>query len=307
MAADRQIPTSASPPPVSGPTFMDAVQEEVTALFNAAMLPLSNYAGTTNDPTADVTPALTGALQNGMGFLFTAQATNTGAMTLAIGGTAAKSIVDRDGVALIAGMIRIGGIYPLVYDTTSGKLIAITIWQGVIGRQQRFFSCGMGEIYGRSTGGPSALTTVETATNKVNLKSLDFDGTTAEYAQFSFRAPKRWNEGTCTAIFVWAHPATTVNFGVTWKIQGIALSDNDAADAAFGTAIAVSDTGGVTNNIYLTAETAAMTLGGTPQEGDLLFFQVYRDPADASDTMAVDAKLLGVHLFWTADRSSEPV
>ena len=88
----------------------------------------------------------------------------------------------------------------------------------------------------------------------------------AEFAQFSMQMPKGWNEGTVTALFVWSHAATATNFGVVWGIQGLAVSDDDALDAAFGTAQTVTDTGGTTSDLYRSPETAAVTIGGTPAE-----------------------------------------
>ena len=148
---------------------------------------------------------------------------------------------------------------------------------------------------------PPAAGSVETTTNKVMLKTLDYDAAANEYAQVAIQMPKSWNESTITAKFLWKHAATTTNFGVVWGIQGVALSDNDAAEAAFGTAVTVTDTGGTTNNIYSTAETSALTIAGTPAVQDWVVLQIYRDAANGSDTMAIDAGLLGVQLFYTTD------
>lgn len=152
----------------------------------------------------------------------------------------------------------------------------------------------------RTTNG-AAAGTVETTTNKVMLKTLDFDTTTQELAQFSVRMPKSWNEGTVTAAFTWSHAATTTNFGVVWAIEGVALSDGDAGDAAFGTAQQIADTGGTTNMIYVTSATPATTIAGTPAAEDWVVFQVKRVPSDGSDTMAIDARLHGVTLYFTTD------
>lgn len=153
----------------------------------------------------------------------------------------------------------------------------------------------------RTTNG-AASGTVETATNKVMLSTLDFDAATIEYAQFSIQMPISWDESTVTAQMVWKHAATTTNFGVSWGIQGIALSNDDAADASYGTAIYSNDTGGTTNDIYVSPETAAVTVGGTPAAGDWVSFQVLRKADDGTnDTMAIDAGLLGVSVFYTVN------
>jgi hypothetical protein len=150
----------------------------------------------------------------------------------------------------------------------------------------------------RVTNGPS-VGSLETSTNKVNVITLDYDPTTQEFAQFQIAMPKSWDEGTVTYDVVWYHPSTTTNFGVVWSLAGVALSDTNALDTAFGTAVLVTDTGGTTNALYDSPESAAVTIGNTPAENDFVVFQVARVPADGSDTMAVDARLLGVRLFYT--------
>ena len=147
--------------------------------------------------------------------------------------------------------------------------------------------------------------TVETTTNKVMLKTLDADASTQEFAQFAITMPKSWNEGTVSFLAVWSHAATTTNFGVAWSLAGLAVSDDDALDTAFGTAVVVTDTGGTTNDLYRTAESAAVTISGSPAALDTVFFQVARVPADAADTMAVDARLHGIVLFITTDAGND--
>lgn len=156
----------------------------------------------------------------------------------------------------------------------------------------------------RTTNG-AAAGTVETSSNKNILKSFDFDTSTQEFVQFSFRAPKSWNLGTVTAAFTWSHASTTTNFGVAWALEGVSFSDNDAGDAAFGTPQQVTDTGGTTNNFYITSTTPAITIAGSPASEDLLMFQVKRVPADAADTMAIDARLHGVTLYFTTNAAND--
>jgi hypothetical protein len=156
-----------------------------------------------------------------------------------------------------------------------------------------------------STGGCAALALVATSANQPDISSLDFDATTAEYAQFWVRMPKNWNEGTITAQFYWSHAATTTNFGVRWGIQGVAVSDDDTIGVAYGTAQEVTDTGGTTNDLYVSSATSAITIAGTPAAGDMCAFRVYRDPVNAGDTMAIDARLHGVAIFYTTDSLDE--
>jgi hypothetical protein len=151
------------------------------------------------------------------------------------------------------------------------------------------------------TTNPPAAGTLEMTTNKNMVKTLDFDATTQEFAQFDIRMPKSWDEGTVSFVPVWSHAATATNFGVVWGLDAVAVSDDDALDVAFGTAQTSTKTGGTTNDVYQGPESAAITIAGTPAAGDLVMFRIHRDPANGSDTMAIDARLHGVLLLYTND------
>jgi hypothetical protein len=88
-------------------------------------------------------------------------------------------------------------------------------------------------------------------------------------------------------------------------LAGVALSDGNALDTAFGTAVVITDTGGATNTIYDSPESASVTIGNTPAENDYVIFQIARVPANAADTMAVDARLLGIRLYYTTSAGND--
>lgn len=174
---------------------------------------------------------------------------------------------------------------------------------GTIGKQAIYIAAAA--ITPSATGGCAALATVATSANQPDLQTLDFDQTTQEFAQFSIVMPKKWNEGTVTFKAHWSHPATTVNFGVAWQLQGVAVGDDDAIAAAYGTEQVVTDTGGTTNDLYSTAESAAITIAGSPAAEDMVFFRVARAPSNGSDTLAVDARLHGITLYVTTDAETD--
>lgn len=157
----------------------------------------------------------------------------------------------------------------------------------------------------RSTGGCADLAEVSAGSGKPDIISLDFDASTAEYAQFSIVMPSSWNESTITAKFVWSHAATATNFDCVWGIQAVAIGNDDAMNATFGTAVTVTDTGGTTDDCYITAATSSMTVGGTPAAGDVVVFQVFRDATAGADNLAVDGRLMGVQLFITMNAAND--
>lgn len=158
-----------------------------------------------------------------------------------------------------------------------------------------------GAMIARTTNG-AASGTSESTTNKVMTRSLDFDQSTIEYAQFTIPMPKSWNEGTITAKFIWACGVTG---DVIWGIQAIAISDDDVIDTAFGTAQEVTDSVTATTDKMTSAATSAMTVGGSPAAEDDVVFQVYRKASDGADTAAGDAKLLGVRLYITLNAGDD--
>ena len=84
----------------------------------------------------------------------------------------------------------------------------------------------------------------------------------------------------------------------------MAVSDGDALDVAFGAAFTVTDTGGNTDRLYRTAETS-FSIAGPASENDVVYFQVWRAGGDAAGTLAVDARLHGVALFYTTNANTD--
>jgi hypothetical protein len=144
----------------------------------------------------------------------------------------------------------------------------------------------------RTTNGASPGT-VELATNKVMIDTMDFDQTTSEGVQFTFDMPDDWDLGTVKAKFDWT--AASGSGTVTWTLAGRAFADNDAYDQAFGTAQSVTDTLLLANDKHGTSATSAITIAGTPALGDECIFEITRD---ISDTLTADAQLRGVHIQY---------
>lgn len=142
---------------------------------------------------------------------------------------------------------------------------------------------------------------VEMTTNKNMFKTLDFDTTTQEFAQFLIHMPKSWDLGTVTFQPVMSHASGSGN--IVWGLAGVALSDDDAGDVAFGTPQTSDKTIGTANDIYIGPESSAITIAGSPAAGDAVMFQVNRTVA--SDNLGVDARLHGIRLFYTTNANTD--
>lgn len=151
-----------------------------------------------------------------------------------------------------------------------------------------------------TTNGPSSAQ-LESATNKLNYGVLDFDGTTQEFAHFQVAFPKSWDLSTVTFRAYWTTTNASTN-GVAIGLQGIAASDGDTVDTAFGTAVYVTDAAQTSAaKQYVTSESGAVTIAGTPAAEDLVYFRVTRDPSNGSDDMTQDMRLSGIKLFYTTN------
>jgi len=158
-------------------------------------------------------------------------------------------------------------------------------------------------MYPNTTNGCANIAQTELG-NGPELKTLDFDKDSDEFAQFAVAFPKSWNEGTVTfqAFFT----ANTTNTGTTsWALQGVALADDGSLNTAFGTAVAptAKAMSGTANDLAVTAESGAVTIAGSPSTDEYVFFQISRDVS--ADDLTADAKLLGVKLFFTTDAAND--
>lgn len=274
----------------------DVVEQRVTAAELGRFEQLSNVEDSSSKATPvddDMLPLKDSAASNVLKYLTWAN------LKTALGSTFA-ALAGSVSQAFSAASIELGHASDTTLTRVSAGVIAVEGATVALESTSRVQTCWIpaGAMVARTTNG-AASGTVETTTNKNMIKTLDFDATTAEYAQFSINMPKGWDEGTITAAFVWSHAATATNFGVAWELAGVAVSDDDALDVAFGTAQTVTDTGGTTNDAYITAATSAITIAGSPAANDLVMFQVNRAPANGSDTMAIDARLHGVRLMYS--------
>jgi len=157
-------------------------------------------------------------------------------------------------------------------------------------------------MYPNTTNGAEVVQTE--LSNGPELKTLDFDKDSDEFAQFAVAFPKSWNEGTVTfqAFFT----ANTTNTGdVAFAMQAVALADNGDLNTAFGSDVgpAGKAMSGTANDLAVTAESGAITIAGSPSTDEYVFFQIFRDVS--ADNLTADAKLLGVKLFFTTDAAND--
>ena len=148
----------------------------------------------------------------------------------------------------------------------------------------------------------SDITIVETTSGRPDMVVLDFATGADEFAQFSIAFPKSWNLGTITYQAFWSGIAASTD--CDWSLQGVAMNDNQTIDVAYGTAVVVSDNAqGAVEELYVSAESGAVTIAGTPADNDLCYFRIGRDVS--GDNMNGDARLHGLKIFFTTDSAND--
>lgn len=188
-----------------------------------------------------------------------------------------------------------GGVTALDASSTVGGSVIKTV-----GKETVYIPAAA--MTSRTTNGAASGTT-ELTTNDVMLATLDFDQTTEEGAGFFILMPKSWNESTVTFRPVWT--AASGSGGVVWGLAAYAFSDDDALDTAVSGQQTSTDTLITANDCHLGPESSAITIGGTPAELDLVYFEITREVANGSDTLSADAKLLGIHVYITTNASTD--
>jgi phage-related tail fiber protein len=157
---------------------------------------------------------------------------------------------------------------------------------------------GGGSMWGTLTNGATPGTIADAANNLARAAMLFPGSGNDTSAEFDFCLPSNWDRGTVKAKVVFAPGAgASVGKTVGFTLAGVAIGDGDALDAAPGAAVQMNKT--LANlNMQTTAASAALTIAGNPQAGDLLRFKLTRDYDYGASPLTVDAQVLGVFLQY---------
>lgn len=145
-------------------------------------------------------------------------------------------------------------------------------------------------------------TTAATTSGRADISGMVFSGSADQSCQFSFELPKQWDEGTITYKVHWTSLTTADADSAVFGLAAVAISDGDSLDSAMGTEVTVTDAFASTAKQKRTsAESAAVTIAGTPAAGDTAHCIFWRRATNGSDTIAEEVTVLGVTVHWTND------
>lgn len=231
---------------------------------------------------------------------------NTGPVRVTIDGVGPISVRDNAGASLSSSVLLAGTRALIVKDGTNDYFRLLyppgTV-QSVVGKHTIWVPASA--MRPTVSNGCASLVDIETTAGRPDMQVLDFNNAADEHAQFSVAFPRSWNRSTVTFRAFWT-TAGVVTTGVAIALQGVAVSDNDTIDVAYGTAVVVTDDAlNAAEDLMVTAESAAITIAGTPADEDTCFFRVFRDVGDANDDMTQDMRLIGIQLYYTIDTGED--
>ena len=124
-----------------------------------------------------------------------------------------------------------------------------------------------------------------------------FDPAITGFTQFKFVIHDH-NLGPMRAKFYWTAPGFTAG-NVVWGLQSRALGDTELLNSGFAGGVEVIDSFSAGGTGLFISTGATFTPSGNLAAGDMYLFRTYRNASSASDTLAVNACLLGISIQYT--------
>ena len=157
-------------------------------------------------------------------------------------------------------------------------------------------------MYAASTNGAEAAQEELTAGNP-ELKTFDFDASTAESVQFNVSFPKSWNEGTVTFQTFWSASSTDTGTG-GFTLAGCSVASDVDYDLAFGTPVANTAlaASGTQDDLMVNVVSGDVTIASAAAATNTIF-RLVRDTG--TDTNTGDLRLVGAKIFYTTDAAND--
>lgn len=132
-----------------------------------------------------------------------------------------------------------------------------------------------------------------TGTNST-FGTAQFVDTSTNAVQDHWTLPSDWT-GAVDANIVWRSTQTSGN--VVWNIRAVCVADGATVDGAWNPSSSVTDAAkGSTNQLNTASMNSISTTGCSA--GNEFFFEFYRNPANASDTLNATAELLSLQIVY---------
>ena len=193
----------------------------------------------------------------------------------------------------------------------SGEITQVAPPYPVSRAKKRVLWIGAEEMQAKVTAGCGAIASREVSAGSPDVGPYrTFDNTTEQHAQFAFDFPPSWNAGMVTFA---AHDVHSGAQGAgldgrVWGLRALAVGTTEAIAGTYGAEVTVTIDNATANVELISAESAAVTIGGTPSKTKRkVFFELSRKTGNAADDFdgAALMQLLGITLYFTTDAESD--
>lgn len=212
------------------------------------------------------------------------------------------TLVDDDHI-LVAGWFTQYGQLPtcttFMMDSTGARIESLATsgggGGGVDDDENDYIYIDAGAGVPRLTGGATP-DTVETPNYYLNSDIWKFAYNVQSHYQFKLMMPDRYDLGNIKLKIDW-QPGTgaAAAEGVVFGVSAGARSDGDVIDAALGTVAKTTDAVQAVGKLHQ-APVFTLTIGGAPQLGDMIWFDVTNVIADGGYTTTHEVQILGIQI-----------
>lgn len=137
----------------------------------------------------------------------------------------------------------------------------------------------------------------ELPTNDIQIAFASFANTPDQFVSFMDSPPETWDGLTVVFAVVWTNPSGLITETIEFDLEGHSYADLDLIDVApGGTPKAVTQIWAAQNDIRVTPFSTAVTLGGTPVNGQPNIYKLKRDTV--ADNMTGPCEVLALILRY---------
>ncbi|WP_419787203.1 phage tail protein [Pseudodesulfovibrio sp.] len=146
---------------------------------------------------------------------------------------------------------------------------------------------------------------LETPNNGMVYQVVDMPINADSQFHISYPMPEGWDRGTIKAKVLWLpYDGEAEGNELTLLLAAGAVSPGDSLDVAMGAAVTLSDAVIGNGLLHVSDASAAMTVGGTPELGDLLHFVLTRDVDGGTTNMTGVAAIIGLLIQYTCKQTT---
>lgn len=149
-----------------------------------------------------------------------------------------------------------------------------------------------------SSGGP-VVQTIQYSTTCINFDVMVFSSktqATTQYYQQEMSPASGWDGSTVSFYVTWLTTESSTAGSAAFSLEAVALGNGNSIFVPYGSSVTVTQAWTANNTMMKTAESASLTIGGSPAPGNSVWWRIHRDITNPSDNLNARIMITGVRL-----------